>query len=145
MNVFSKGREEGIYLAFENFLNSLIQIEIDNAQMVFHIRLIRSGDPVHVGRLNNPVQPLVVPGDPPIVCSLLVVGRHIPRIALGHFQSLFVRIFLVFERLPMGCSLLEVQLDSCRIWVYVGGGIEPFDGFFDRLPLRVGSLLPWIL
>ena len=134
----SKGREEGIYLAFENLPSRLIQIEIDNAQMVFHIRLIRGGNPVHVGRLNSRIQPLVVLGDPPVVRGLLVFGRLVPRIALGRFQSLFVRVVLVFDRLRVGCSLLEVQLDSGLVWVCERGGIQPLDGFFDRLPLQVG-------
>ena len=127
----SKGREEGIYLAFENFLNRLIQIEIDNAQMVFHIRLIRGGDPVHVGRLNSRIQPLVVLSDPPLVRGLLVFGRLVPRITLGRLQSLFVRVVSVLDRLAVGCSLLEIQLDSGLVWVRVRGGIEPLDGFFD--------------
>lgn len=46
-------KKEFTRLAFENLLNRLIRIEVDNGQMVFHIRLARSGDPVHVSRLNG--------------------------------------------------------------------------------------------
>lgn len=73
------------YLAFENLLNRLIQIEIDNTQVVFHIRLIRGGYPVHMGRLDTRVQSPVVFGDPPVVCGSLVFDRLIPWIALGRF------------------------------------------------------------
>jgi hypothetical protein len=81
------GREEGTHLAFQNPLNRLIQIEANNTQMVFHICLVRSGDPVHVGRLDGCIQSLLVLGDPPVVRGLLVLCRFVPRVALGHLQS----------------------------------------------------------
>jgi hypothetical protein len=85
--------------------------------MVFHIRLIRGGDPVHVGRLDSRIQPLVVLGDPPVVRGLLVPTDSFLGSRLARFQSLLVRVVLVLDRLPVGCSLLEVQLDSGLVWV----------------------------
>lgn len=67
VSIIGTGREKDIYLTFQNLLNRLIQIKINQTQVIFYVRLIRSRDPVHVGRMDSHVEPPVVLGDPTVV------------------------------------------------------------------------------